>query len=535
MTLPIQTHLISRNGTYYFRRRIPLELLQHYSPKLEIIFSLKTKDLKEAERLSRIESVRLDSEFERLRGNISATPIDSISREDIKKLTDAWKAHVLEEDEEVRILGLSDRDYRKIGESLSIVEAGGKVAFAKGDISLIEFEMVDFCESHGFNIAQDSDAFNQLAYAFLRASVDVNNQLILRHQGEIIETPEAPAITPILTHQKNNMDSLDKLREYWLLQPSKSGNGKKSRTAEAEAETIIKKFRAMVGNLKPSEITRSHVAELKDKMLEAGSSPATINKGRGILAAIFSTAEKNGKLEKNPFLGMEKLKVPEKEAESPYTILELQTIFNSPIFTQGLRPKNLNGDAAYWMPLLALYSGARLNELGQLYIEDIGNEDGVDYYIIKPDVKTGRAVKDSKRRRVPIHPDLIKMGFLDYVAKIKSEGNLQLFPELKITSKDRKVADNWADGWSAYIRNDLGLTKIPQPFHAFRHTFIEHGRRSKVDAEHRRLIEGHAVTTVEMKAYGNTLYPLEPLYDELKKLNYKGLDLRHLYGSNIEN
>lgn len=58
MTLPIQTHLVNRNGTYQFRRRIPLELLQHYSPKLEIIFSLKTKNLKEAERLSRIESVR---------------------------------------------------------------------------------------------------------------------------------------------------------------------------------------------------------------------------------------------------------------------------------------------------------------------------------------------------------------------------------------------------------------------------------------------------------------------------------------------
>ena len=57
--MPIQTHLINRNGTNYFRRRISLQLLQHYSPKLEIIFSLKTKDLKEAERLSRVESVDL--------------------------------------------------------------------------------------------------------------------------------------------------------------------------------------------------------------------------------------------------------------------------------------------------------------------------------------------------------------------------------------------------------------------------------------------------------------------------------------------
>lgn len=125
----------------------------------------------EAERLSRIESVRFDNEFERLRNNLSATQIDSISREDIEKLTFAWKAHILEEDEEIRILGLSDRDYRKIDDSLLIVEAGGKVAFAKGDTSLIEFEMVDFCESHEFNEGNDSNAYNQLAYAILTASV----------------------------------------------------------------------------------------------------------------------------------------------------------------------------------------------------------------------------------------------------------------------------------------------------------------------------------------------------------------------------
>lgn len=76
--------------------------------------------------------------------------------------------------------GLSDRDYRKLSETLDIVETGGKQAFARGDSSLIEFEMLDFCESHGFNITKGSNAFNQLAYAFLRASVDVTNKLKLR-------------------------------------------------------------------------------------------------------------------------------------------------------------------------------------------------------------------------------------------------------------------------------------------------------------------------------------------------------------------
>lgn len=65
-----------------------------------------------------------------------------------------------------------------------------------------------------------------------------------------------------------------------MLQPTKSSIGKKSRTAIAEANTIIKKFKLYVGDLKPDEVKVEHMVQLKDKMLESGSSPATINKGR---------------------------------------------------------------------------------------------------------------------------------------------------------------------------------------------------------------------------------------------------------------
>lgn len=519
--MPNQIHLLKRNSTYYYRRRIPLDLLDYYSPKTEFVFSLKTKDLKEAERRARVESVKLDQEFEKARFNITAPPIDSISKEDIQRLSDAWIAHILEEDEEARIEGLSESEYQNLSESLDIVELGSKVDFARGQHHIIDFEMLDFCESHGFKIVKDSNAYNQLAYAFLRATIEANEKLKLRHQGEIVETPKAPKIGPSAFPSVNPMDSLEKLRDYWLSQ------SRKSRTAEAEANTMIRKFREYVGDLKPSEIHKAHVVELKDKMLEAGSSPATINKGRGILAAIFSCAEKNAKIESNPFHGMVKLKVPRKEVDSPYTIQELNTIFNSPVFKEGYRPKQGKGEAAFWMPLLGLYTGCRVNEAAQIFLTDIGEEDGIPYILIRPDEATGRTVKDSNKRRVPIHPNLVEMGFLDYVAQMRKANETQLFPLLKITRRDGKLADKWRGWWSDYVRG-LGITRIPQPFHGFRHTFVEHGRRCKLNSELRRIIEGHTPNTVEFKSYGESLYPLEPLYDELKKLNYKGFEISHL-------
>ena len=380
MTLPKQTHLQNHKGTYYFRRRIPLELLPFYSPKLEIRYSLKTKDYEIAKTRARKESANVDKDFESFRSNlINTKPQDCISDDDIQRLADSWIAHVLEEDEEFRTEGLSERDYIKIDESLGILEYSEKRNLAKGDISLMEFEMNDFCESHGFYIAKGTAAYQRLSYSFLKASVETHNLVSLRQQGEIVKTPEDPMQSLKMNAKIDGMDSLEALRDYWLSQ------SKKSRSAIAEASTMIKKFRAMVGDLKPSEITRQHIVILKDKMLEAKSAPATINKGRGILGAIFSTAEENFKIDHNPFKGIKSLPIPQRTTEKDYTIEELKIIFNSPIYTQGFRPKRFQGESAYWVPLLALYTGARLNELGQIFAEDVGMVDGVNFFMIKPD------------------------------------------------------------------------------------------------------------------------------------------------------
>lgn len=521
--------LLERSNGYYFQARIPKQYLQHY-PKAVIREKLPTDNRKEAIALVRKRWAALHEEFERIDATNSRykTAISPAEAEYIIKLALHSR---LSADDEFRYAGLDDDTFELLTEFADEADTTEKLAVSRGNLSPHAVAVVsDWLIGHGYDIKEDTKEFRDFALSFIKAQIEATNAIKLRNQGTPSPTPPAPSSLPTQRiDSSNEWDSLDKLRDYWESQPAKSGNPEKARTAIAESFTILKKFKRMVGNLKPSEITKSHIAELKDKMLAEGSSPATINKGRGILAAILSTAFDNGKLEVNPCQGMEKLKVPPKVVDSPYTIEELQTIFSSKVFTEGYRPKGLSGEAIYWMPLLSLYSGARRNELGQLYVEDVANEDGIDYYMIKPDTKTGRTVKDNKRRRVPLHPDLLKMGFLDYVAKIKSEGHQQLFPELKVTSRDRKLSDNWGDIWSEYVRQELGITRIPQPFHGFRHTFIEHGRRSKIDAEHRRLIEAHAVNTVEMKSYGNSLYPLEPLFDELKKLHFKGLDLSHLY------
>jgi len=520
--LSLQIHMNFRNGKVYFRRRIPKDLLEHYHPKTEIVFSMRTSDRREGERLCRIESVRLDAEFAAVRARKTTTTLPTISTEEIRQLCALWVAHALEEDENERLLGLDDLAYDKVTETLSFVESGTKRHLARGDISLIEFELIDFCETHGFKISPETEGYTKLAYAFLKASLEAIQAMNRRHQGEVVDTPLTAPITPPVAPIPASEDTFESLRNYWISQ------GAHSRSAIADAATNIKRLREYFGDIRPSDVTPKHASEFKDKMLASGAAPATINKGRGILAAIFNTAKKNHKIASNPFEGMEKLKVPEREEESPYTIAELQTIFYSPVFKDGYRPVQGKGEAAFWLPLIGLFTGCRLNEGAQLYVEDVRADDGIPYFMIRPDSQTGRTVKDNKKRRVPIHPMLIDMGVMDYVSAVKQSGHIQLFPELKVTRKGGKLGDAWGKWWRSYIRDELGITRIPQPFHGLRHSFSEWGRRTGMDYEHRMRIEGHAMNTVGDKSYGGFLYPIEPLSIALAKLHYKGLDLNHL-------
>ena len=114
-------------------------------------------------------------------------------------------------------------------------------------------------------------------------------------------------------------------------------------------------------------------------------------------------------------------------------------------------PKGGAGDAAYWLPILALYTGARLRELGQLRGEDVRQENGVTYIAIG-DAGDGQRVKNaSSRRSVPLHSN-IRGAFFAFAGGTTGP----LFPELKPDIKGN-VTGNWSKWWGRYQREALGI------------------------------------------------------------------------------
>jgi hypothetical protein len=95
----------------------------------------------------------------------------------------------------------------------------------------------------------------------------------------------------------------------------------------------------------------------------------------------------------------------ERSNRQPWEPEELKALFGSPIYLEeGARPVGGKGEAAYWLPLLALFSGARLNELAPLCADDVKLDtvSGVRFITVIDDAEAGRSVKtDSSVRAVP--------------------------------------------------------------------------------------------------------------------------------------
>ena len=146
---------------------------------------------------------------------------------------------------------------------------------------------------------------------------------------------------------------------------------------------------------------------------------------------------------------------------------EVVTIFDSYFYKNG----EYNDPYQYFVPLILLYTGARLNEICQLECDGIVVVDGIDCINIWSDEFSRQKTKNAEsNRRVPIHSQIISTGFLEYVKTITDSGQRRIFPKLDSgTTENSKAAGKWFNEFLAKLKiKELGLDN-----HSFRHTAIK--------------------------------------------------------------
>jgi integrase len=180
----------------------------------------------------------------------------------------------------------------------------------------------------------------------------------------------------------------------------------------------------------------------------------------------------------------------------------------------------------YWVTVLALYHGARQNEMCSLLLEDVyTHEDGTFIVDINDKGPKKKLKNKSSKRLVPLHPYVLNnLQFKEYVKKRKVDGKAGdlLFPNLTYSEKSgygRRIS-RWFNKWKTEWLDEECYYKN---FHSLRHTFIQQAQnQAKMSDRCTQEITGHSVTSVSAvhRGYSGRLLP-KAVLEELAKVEYK--------------
>ena len=318
-----------------------------------------------------------------------------------------------------------------------------------------------------------------------------------------------------------NMYSYETLFELW----QKSSTHRRQTTVDAYWKTL-KQFAHITGYKNLTELSRRDVVIYRDKLLEENYSVATTINKLSIIKRLFNVGVDYELIADNPAKSVKTQSKPSTKNRVPFDPNDLHRIFNSRVYTDNYLPRGGGYEAAYWLPLLALYTGARVEELAQLLVRDVCFVNGLGHYLNITDEADHAKLKNaSSRRRIPVHPVLHACGFLDYVTK--HEASSLLFPQLKPNPRD-KLGGYFSSWFSLWLRNTLKIRDSRKVFHSFRHTFKDCCRKNGIEEAVHDALTGHTSNSASRK-YGNELYPLEPLFAAMLQYDVAGLDLSHLF------
>ena len=477
----------NRHGTYYAVKKVPVHLQEGVArvldnDKLRQVWlkrSLGTKDAEEANKRAKAVLIEFDHTLERAEALLAPRPLrTSLSAVEVKRMAEYHYAYKLAaHDEYLRVGPENERAMRELDPDLEwdgpIPEFGlspgqiadanvtspevvkdAETALTRGNIGHIEIQIEMVLNAFQINLDHKCPAYRELGLALLRGEVRALRAMLQRDAGEPIETPPLPAID---TAQAPSGESLRAAFEGW-----KRDRERSPRTL-IDYERATKLFTELHGDISVASIRRVQARQFREalqniphkrtgKLLEAplpelaqwgrehpGAqkiTAATINKLLGGVQAVCRWARKEHLLPDDwadPFADM---RLVEDDSErAPFGADELLAIFSTPVFAKGERPKGGQGEAAFWLPLLALFGGERLSELAGLRASDVTHNTmiGAPAIHIHAEAKAGKTIKTKRSSRyVPVHPQLVELGFIHFVAaEAKARGERAwLFPQV---------------------------------------------------------------------------------------------------------
>lgn len=284
----------------------------------------------------------------------------------------------------------------------------------------------------------------------------------------------------------------------------------------------LREFRDILRKLPPNrhkkKYSKKSVKELIALNLKETLSIKTINVTMQAISGMFEWGIEEGLIENNP---AKNLSIKDNrqviELRDAFTEQEVRKIF----FSGDYLSSAFKNPAYYWVPLIGLYTGMRLEEICQLHTQDIYQEDEI--WIIDINLDSHDGVNDkilkSKNsiRKIPIHNDLVELGFIKYYESMK-DNSKRLFPLLNKTDKSPKYGKQVGKQFSNWIKRKGICGK--KSFHSLRHTFSDYFKKRNLQTNIFTQVFGHEQISLSMKQYGSKFSVQQCYYEVISKLHW---------------
>ncbi len=539
---------LSRHNIYYCRVIIPIDVTGNVTKK-EYRRSLQTRDPKTAHKRCSALRVCLDGLYNgqrcvmvgwsELQKILDQKLVQLIVREQEYVESNGPRPPIIEDVWFQEDLPFHKNEIDAILNSPDDVDVPLMVSGAKAR-KILEENDIDLSGSH--------ELFVKFCVSLLQMYIEYNNQRIEINNTARMYAPQSFYVSPAYKSQpvveQEPSELLSKVIEEFCDEKIKGKNWNPDTQVKNRAafktflevvqdmpivdvtKGVARYYKSTLQKLPANRNKKPQYREKSIKQLLAMKVPdddllsiSKINSYLGLISSFFKWADTQGYVEGNVFTGMGiKDTTPAYEKRFPFDDKDLQNLFSTPLFQKGERKYPYY----YWLPLIALYSGARIEEICQLGVDDIHEVGGVWVFDITsaPDDSEGgeKQVKTaSSRRKVPLHSRLVELGLLEYIKELKQDGKKRLFPELNKTKSGNKYSRN-ASRWFGRYRKKHGVVHTKKTFHSFRHTAANHLKQNGVQKEHIAAILGHKDQSITTGLYGEPYTPtaLKPIIEMLQ-------------------
>lgn len=566
--MPVDFGLRHRPGSAVWQSHLPIppELRHLYGGKRVLRKTLNTRDRAEAERRARARCLEVYERFDRQLRELNPTRVESLSPAMQAALLVAIRHDILDRDDVARFdlpggpalrafweaSGYAQREAeggQTLAESLAEVHAaiadGLGEALATGDLLVAEQFAEDAARKFlGVSVEWSRLENQRLLVQCLRTAVAAWRDRVQRDRGAEVETPEAPRAPSDLAEVTKPEPRLRDILGPWKA----SDPGRNPKYLKA-MERNVATYEAVTGNPPLARLTRAQGDDFRAYLLEVHEEPKTASdKLNAIKTLLNYAAIERGLIDRNPWVRLS-IKFAKGGKRTPWTGEEIRKLFGSPMFRAYALPtaESAGMDAAYWVPLMVLFSGARVSELCQLRVADILFEDGPEGPSTVPVFRVTRAKAnaaagtlatkaktDGSVRLIPIHRELIRLGFLDYVDAIKGMGAGQLFPAIKrYDDETGEGAGSALSTWFGEYRRAVGVDRDLAGLHAARHTMRTALHRRAGASDKQAFVIG-GWTAPGVRSAGNDIYLHEDtspatLQTLINRVDFEGLDLPRVY------